>query len=201
MPPEASRRYEATVGYLVFVGLVYCGQLAIAGSLRSGAAYGVAVEVPSTAYYLLSPWLHGTHGHVVENLVLFGLFAWWIEPRVGSRRFAVAVTLSGYATTVGPAVLGLGGRGLGASGITNCLAAFCLLERLRVARERSPTDTDDWTRRAASVVTPALAAGIVTKSVGEYVGVLAPTPGVATGSHLVGVVLGFGWFGVRAARD
>lgn len=200
MRSGVSRRYGATVGYVVAIALLYCGQLLLAGSLRSGAAYGVAVGGPAVVTYFLGPWLHGTHAHVVENLVLFGLLAWWTEPRVGTRQFAAVVALAGYATTVGPVVLGVGGRALGASGIANCLAAYCLLDYLRLAREHSPADPSDWARRGKSVLTLVLAAVIVSTSVAEFVGLLAPTPGVATGSHLLGVVLGVGWFVVRAAR-
>lgn len=191
---ERIREYPVTVGILLLIGTTYCGQLLLAGSLRSGAAFSVASSLPTEAYLAFTPWLHSTHLHALENAAVFLLLGVWMERRIASATFLAGVLLTGYATNLIPAILGFGGLGVGASGITNALWSYFTVVQLRNFFHRTQKESPDLRRASLNLLLASIGLLFVLRSIAEFVGYSPPSPGTATGAHILGVVLGFGWF-------
>lgn len=180
--------------------VAYAGQLVLAGSLRSGAAYEAVFTLPRMGYTTLNPWLHSKHGHLLENAIVFALLGYWTEKRVGSQQFVVAVLATGYLTNLIPPVFGFGGLGLGASGITNALWANFTIGQFVAFQDAIQEDSPvvhqlilHWGLLFVGLL-------FVLRSIAEFFGLIPHSPGTAIGAHVLGVALGIGWFICRRLR-
>lgn len=191
---SVTRRYRTVVAARLTWGLslllvaVYLGQLALAGSLDSGAAYTVvenAREPVSTLLLLFSYLLHSSHAHLLGNLLLLGIFGPLVEARDGAVEFLGFVVIVGMASNAIGAPLVDGGASMGISGVGYALLA-------REAVYRVPLlGFDRGTLRHWVVY--AVAATLV------VYGLLHTQPGASFGGHLTGVVVGAGWELVRGS--
>lgn len=169
---------------------VYVTQLLAAGSITSTAAFSTIPKPPSLPYILLNPWMHSHHLHILQNLVAFLFLGWWLEPQIQSHKFAALILLTGYITNLVPAVIGFGGLGVGASGITHMLWPLLGLyqgNQFRRCYENKQIPDRAW---IGNLVLCVLSLIVLGKTIGEYVGVLQPLSGTATGAHMAGVILG-----------
>jgi len=170
---------------------MYGLQLLIAGRLSMDAAYTVVPRPPSIEYFLLTPWVHSSHLHVLENLTLFGIFGWWTERQLGTDSFVVVVLVAGYLTNLLPSVIGIGGLGVGLSGVTNMLAGYVTVKQLWLLSKGGLFEANiPWTLLWCAV-SFFLGLIIVVHSIAEFTGLIDPATGIATGVHFVGVMLGF----------
>jgi hypothetical protein len=190
------RDYTATLTVAAILIIVYLGQLAVAGSLHSEAAF-LAVRALPVGYLIFNPWIHSFHRHLVENLAMFVLLASWAERRVNSSHLAVAIIVTGYSTNLVPPVVGFGGPGVGASGITNALWAY--FTGTQLARFSSAVNDNPPNFRTAISHLAYFGIGLVfvLQSFAEFLGYVPVTQNTATGAHLLGVCLGFGWLTLR----
>lgn len=172
---------------------MYACQLLLAGSLRSGAGYEIANSLPSIAVLALSPWLHSYHLHLVENMVVFALLGLWAERRIDSLQFGLFVVVTGYITNLVPPLFG-GGFGVGASGITNVLWTFFTATQLSALQYEMQQESLELQRAGIHLIFSFIGLIFVLRSIAEFGEFVSPPAGTATGSHLLGVVLGFGWF-------
>jgi len=191
------RSRPATSSFLALMAGVYLGQLALAGSLSSEAAFTVIDGLHRFVYTLLNPWLHSYHLHILQNAVILGLLGWWAEGTVGSNSFTIAVILSGYTTNLAPYLVGLGGLGVGASGITNMLWAFFLASQLLGYVHAMAAEQGSKRQAMIHLGWVFVALIFVVKTVAEFVGYSPAPDNAAVGAHLVGVLLGFCWFILR----
>lgn len=177
--------------------MVYTGQLVATGTLKNAAAYTVATSLSTRTYLLLNPWLHASHQHIVENAIIFAILGGWTEKRIGSVPLMIAVLVTGYLTNLSPAILGFGGLGIGASGITNALwAHFTVVQFFRYA-DVIQDDSRSLRKAAFRLALAAVGLLFVLRSVAEFYGYIQPSSGDAAGAHLLGVVLGFLMFTIR----
>lgn len=191
------RSSSATLILLLLIALTYIGQLVVAGRVTGDGAYTVARSLSTEAYIVLAPWLHSTHQHVAENVLVFVLLGIWTERRVGSFQFLVVVLATGYLTNLGPAVLGFGGLSVGASGITNALWANFTASKFHEYNASVQENVLDLRRVTLNVALGVVGLFFVLRSVAEFIGYLSASSGTATGAHLFGVVIGFAWFGYQ----
>lgn len=189
----------ATVAVLILMGSVYLGQLYLAGSTTSEAAFTVIPELPTPMYVMLSPWLHSSHIHILENTLAFALLGGWTERQVGSTQFTFGILAAGYLTNLVPALVGFGGFGVGASGITNTLWGLFTLTQIYLYHRIVQMDPINYWRALYRLSLFTFGLLFVLQSTGEFMGYLTPPPGSATGVHLLGVVLGLVWFLYRRA--
>jgi membrane associated rhomboid family serine protease len=176
------------------MAIVYVGQLIIAGNIDSSAAFTAIEELPDLGYFLLNPWLHSTHNHIFQNTLLFALFGAWTERKTGTETFVIGVIIIGYTTNLATGILGIGGFGIGISGITNALETYFVLFQLAVYSKAMKADPAQYRKAAMHIVLFFIALILVLKSILEFVGYITPNPGVATGAHFIGVVMGAAWF-------
>lgn len=181
------------------MSLVYTGQLILAGSLRSGAAYEIANTLSTTTYLALNPWLHSYHLHLVENAVVFAILGLWAERRIDSFQFGLFVVVTGYVTNLVPPVLG-DGFGVGASGITNALWAYFTAMQLSAYQSEMQRESLELQRAGIHLFLSFIGLIFVLRSIAEFSGFVSSPAGTATGSHLLGVMLGFGWFAYHISR-
>lgn len=191
------RDYTATLTVAAILIIVYLGQLAVAGSLHPEAAFLAIRALPDVGYLLLNPWIHSFHRHLVENLAMFVLLAGWVERRVNSAHLAVAIIVAGYSTNLVPPVIGFGGLGVGASGITNALWAY--FTGTQLVRFSSELNSNSPGFRTAIPYLAFFGIGLVfvLQTLAEFLGYIPVTQNTATGAHLFGVCLGFGWVALR----
>jgi membrane associated rhomboid family serine protease len=194
------RTYPVTLAVLGLLGTVYAGQLLLAGSLDSGAAYGMANDLSSRSYLLFNPWIHSTHNHLLQNTIFFSILGWWTEQRINSLHFWIVVMATGYLTNLAPAMLGLGGFGIGASGITNALWAHFTAVQLSAYQKAVQKRNVEVRRVVGRLFFFFIGLVFVLKSAAEYFGYVTPPVGAATGAHLLGILIGFGWFTYRWLR-
>jgi len=195
---EFLRSIPGTIGILLLMSTVYGIQLFIAGSVEFGAAFTAIERSPELLYFSFNPWLHSTHNHIFQNALLFVLFGAWTERKIGTERFVTGVVIIGYTTNIAPRLLGIGGFGLGASGITNALEAYFLLFQI-VAMQKAFTDEPlQYQKVSKHFILFFIALIFVLKSIAEFFGFLTPEPGVAAGGHFIGVLLGFAWYTNRS---
>jgi hypothetical protein len=194
------RDYTATLTVAAILITVYLGQLAVAGSLHPEAAFLAVRALPDVGYLILNPWMHSFHRHLVENLAIFVLLASWAERHINSAYLAVAIIVAGYSTNLAPAVVGFGGLGVGASGITNALWAYFTgtqLARFSSALNGNPPDF-----RIAISHLAFFGVGLVfvLQTFAEFLGYVPVTQNTAIGAHLLGACLGFVWLALRYTK-
>jgi hypothetical protein len=189
--------YAATLTVAAILIIVYLGQLAVAGSLHPEAAFIAVRVLPDVGYLIFNPWMHSFHQHLVGNLVMFVLLAGWTEHRVNSAYLAVAIIVTGYSTNLVPAMVGFGEFGVGASGITNALWAY--FTGTQFARFSSTLNDNPPDFRAVILHLTFFGVGLVfvLQAFAEFLGYVPVTQNTATGAHLLGVCLGFGWLTLR----
>lgn len=194
---HSPRALPATYGFVGLILALYACQLILAGSVAQSVAATVIPEPPSYEYILLTPWLHSYHLHLLRNAAVFLLLGLWTERRVGSLPFTGAVLMAGYSTNLLPAIVGFGGLGVGASGITNMLLGYVtgsqLLQFWAVGDRAVPTVH----RAVIHMMAFLLGLLFVLDTLGEFLGVVPAAEGVATGAHMWGVLLGVGWLFLR----
>lgn len=188
------RRYQATLGFLVLMSSVYLSQLVIAGSYGFEVGFKAITSLPEIVLAWTSPWLHSTHDHIFQNAVMFALFGFWVEKQIGSEQFTMAVLFTGYTTNYLPNLLGFGGVGIGASGITNALIAFFTAAQFSRYAKATGENRLDMKKVGVHLLLFFIGTILVLRSIAEFIGYVAPRPGVATGAHVLGVVIGFAWF-------
>lgn len=191
------RERPVTTGILTLLIVVYVGQLLVAGSQRSGAAFTVATDLPPRASIALSPWLHSSHGHVIGNAIGLVLVGGWTELQVDSHQFSLVVLATGYVANLGPYLIGIGGLAVGASGILNAVWTYFGLVQLR--QFAGIVADGDATLLAAGRSFVLYFGGMLVPlaAVAQHGGMIDAAPGAAIGTHLVGVGIGGLWFGVR----
>lgn len=193
-------RYPATIAVLSLMVVIYAGQLFIAGSLQDDTAYTVANSLSTGVYVALTPWLHSSHKHILENAGIFIILGLWTERRVGSIPFLGIVLFAGYLTNLAPAILGFGGPGLGASGITNALWAYFTGVQIVKYQQVIQRESQPIRHAIQPLVLSFVGLLFVIRSIAEFTGYISPPSGTATGAHFLGVVLGFGWLAYRSIR-
>lgn len=193
------RKNPVTAAALLLMGLVYLGQLAMAGSAATGAAFTVIPGLSKEVFVMLSPWLHSSHPHLLNNAIMFALLGGWAERRVGSDQFIQGVVLAGYLTNLVPYIVDFGGLGVGASGITNALWTLFALTQIHVYNQIVQMESVNYGKAIYRLGLFMLGVLFILKSVGEFFGYLAPPSGTATGAHLLGVAMGLVWFLYRRA--
>ena len=181
--------------------IVYAGQLVLAGSLRFGAAYTVANNLPTNYYLALNPWLHSDHLHIFQNALLFVIFGAWSERKIGTKQFVTGAIIIGYITNIAPSLLGIGGLGIGASGITNALETYFVLFQLSQYTKATYADPPQYRKAAKHLILFFIVTILVLKSIAEYFGYITPASGVAVGGHFIGVLLGLTWFTARSLNQ
>lgn len=183
----------ATLGLVILILLVYGIQLIIVGDLEPRAAYEVVSEwiQPNPGFYLfLSPLLHSYHEHVVHNVVLLLISGTLTERRIGSRPLLFFVYGSGVITNVSPGLLGYGGYGVGISGAFYGLWTFVGITYTIEWWDELDRETRNYMRLLGYPALWLIGLGHLVTAVFQYVGLLAVTPGAATGAHLTGVIFG-----------
>lgn len=191
------RDYSATLTVAAILIIAYLGQLAVAGSLHPEAAFLAVRALPDVGYLILNPWIHSFHQHLVENLAIFVLLSGWAERRVNSAYLAVAIIVAGYSTNLVPAVVGFGGRGVGASGITNALWAYFTGTQLACFSSAMNDNSPDFRTAILHLAFFGVGLVFVLQTLAEFLGYIPVTRNTATGAHLLGVCLGFGWLALR----
>lgn len=188
---------RVTVGMVVLLMVVYAGQLVVAGTLRDGAAFTVATDLPPRAYIALSPWLHSTHQHFLGNVLGLSLIGGWLERRVNRGQYVWVVLLTGYVANLGPYLIGIGGLGVGASGILNVGWTYFGLEQLENFAETVADESATVSTIGLAFLLYLVGMVIPVAAVLQYVGAMDVAAGVATGTHIVGVGIGGTWGGIR----
>lgn len=195
------RRIPVTYAFLLLLLGSYAGQLIITGNWSYSAAYAAVPKPPSIEYVLVNPWLHSDHFHILGNAVMLLFLGWWTERRVEQPVFLAIVLSAGYLSNLLPAILGFGGLGLGASGVTNMLWGFFTGEQL-LRVQRSITEHQLTSRAVLAPITLYLFGLVfVLKAIAEFFGYLPSQAGTATGAHFLGVLLGLIWVLVRVRRS
>lgn len=178
-----------TWGLTLLLVVVYLGQLALAGSLDSGAARTVVTTAPepvATLLPLFSYLLHSSHAHLLNNLLMLGIFGPLVEDRDRPVEFLGFVGIVGMVSNFIGTPLIDGGASMGISGVGYALMGrevvyrFSLLEFSREALRH-------W------IVCLAVAALVV-------YGLLHTQPGASFGGHLTGLVVGVGWEYIHETR-
>lgn len=191
------RDYITTLTVAAILIIVYIGQLAVADSLHPEAAFLAVRALPDVGYLILNPWIHSFHRHLVENLAMFVLLAGWVERRVNSSYLAVVIIVTGYSTNLIPAVVGFGGWGVGASGITNALWAYFTGTQLAYFSSELNDNAPDFRTAISHLAFLGIGLVFVLQTLAEFLGYVPATQNTATGAHLVGICLGFGWLALR----
>lgn len=191
------RGYTVTLTVAAILIIVYIGQLAVADSLHPEAAFLTVKALSDVGYLILNPWIHSFHQHFVENLVIFLLLAGWAERRVNSAYLAVAIIVAGYSTNLVPAVVGFGGWGVGASGITNALWAYFTGTQLARFSSTLNNNPPDFRTAISHLALFGVGLVFVLRTLAEFLGYIPVAQNTATGAHLLGVSLGFGWLALR----
>jgi membrane associated rhomboid family serine protease len=190
-----SRATLLLVSVLVFV---YIFQMAIAESIRSGAAYGVIesqIRPHTTVLFFLSPLLHSSHQHLVKNLASLTLSGGITERRIDSLPLIFLVYLAGILSNALPSMLKYGGIGIGISGAFYGLWTYI---GISYATEWwDDVEARDYKQMFIHAILWLLGLWYAVTGVLQYFGLLPVTAGTATGAHLTGVIFGAILFGSR----
>lgn len=189
-----TRRNPATLGFITLIFTVYFGQLYLVGSTASSAAFTVIPNLPSGVYVAMAPWLHSSHSHILWNALFFAMLGYWAERWVGSPQFIIGAAAAGYLTNLVPSMIGFGGLGVGASGLTNALWGLFTFTQITLFYYVTQEDDVDYRMVVYRLSLFTVGLLFILKSVGEFLGYLTPIEDSASGAHLFGVVLGGVWF-------
>jgi membrane associated rhomboid family serine protease len=198
---------RGTVGFGMLIGVVYGIQLALAGSLNSGAGYRVAEEYlrPNPgAFFAFAPVAHSTHIHIASNLFFLLIGGVITERILGTKWFLMFLYASGVLSCFLPPYSGLGGPGIGISGGNLALWTFFGLYYFVEYQLAVPRFGVFERRQLIHLGIAALGTGIALRGIMQFLGLMSTPSGVAKGSHLLGVllgVLGFVVFRVAAASE
>ena len=191
------RDYTTTLTVAAILIIVYLGQLAVAGSFHPESAFLAIKALPDIGYLILNPWMHSFHRHLVENLAIFVLLAGWAERHVKSAYLAIAIIVAGYSTNLVPALVGFGGLGVGASGITNALWAYFTGTQLAGFSSALNDNPPDLRTAMTNLAFFSVGLIFVLHTIAQFFSYISVTQNTATGAHLFGVCLGFGWLVLR----
>lgn len=183
-------RIPVTIITVLVTVFAYLVELELAGSTSSHAAgpfLNSSLDNYQLVVLLLSPILHSSHNHIIQNLMLFIPFSYFVESRVDSSVFFLFWLIVGYLGAFCN-VLVEGSIGVGISGIM-----YGVVAREANFRIHSWKDSESGFQELKHGIIWALAMTIIAMGIGQTVGILPVATGTAKTAHVVGIVVGFIW--------
>lgn len=163
----------------------------LVGSFGPESAYRAIDLIPTRLSFILLPWLHSSHSHIVQNVILFLLFGVWAEQRHSTDWFLIGILMTGYLTAWLPKFVGIGGLGVGISGITFAFLSYFAVIQFFEYLQRMNSESPQW--KGVIWKFALMAVGLVfgpMRGIGQYLGYVSTQPGTAVGAHLTGTVIG-----------
>jgi membrane associated rhomboid family serine protease len=177
-----------TLSLIFVIWLVYSVELWLAGGIGRTAASPVAREIvkswigPSVAFLI-----HSYHGHIAVNSVYLLIGGSIVEPHLEPIEYVTAIILGGWFTTLVPSLFTAGGVGL--SGVTNQLLTFAALLIFYATKGKSRTV--EVLKRLGL---------ILVFSIILLLSVIAVPEGSSVAGHILGIIVGIGWFAISQLR-
>lgn len=200
MLPSLKGKYPVWSFFLAILFIVYAFQLVIAGSIRSEAAAHMQDALTPTTYLFLAPWIHSSHSHILQNVIVFVAFGKWTERRVSRRSFSLFVLASGYLSLYLPVAFDYGGLSVGFSGVTKALTTVFVLfhfTKFVITAGNNQTSLKQVAYHFLFFFVPFL---FLLVTVARYTGYVPPPEGTSVSSHLTGIGLGILFF-AQASRS
>lgn len=117
---------DLTIAFVTVNALVFLTQVSVLVTATAAAfEFWFVAQMRLTPGIVLGPLSHGSPGHFVLNMLLFGLFGWAVERRLNRRAYGAFVALTAYLSVylqVGVSYLAAGETGtVGFSGAVYAL--------------------------------------------------------------------------------
>ncbi|WP_121822855.1 rhomboid family intramembrane serine protease [Halostella salina] len=172
-------RCRITLALTVAIGFIYLIEVALAGSIRSGAAYEYLQSLRTTLgplFGVISPFVHSDHGHILQNSLFLLIFGSLVERRTETGDYLFFVLFVGIAgNTVGSPIHIT--NSVGISAVTYGLQARETVYRSVHLYPINESQIVDWIIWVSAIVL-----------IGNEI--LSPTSGGSYSAHLFGIIVG-----------
>lgn len=185
------QEYPNMIAFSLLLLIGYLIQGLLAGGFTSSSVFPYAKQLSLPVQVIVSPWFHAGPEKLFMNWIMIVPGCFFVERRSNPNHLFLYMSLSGYIANFLPPVIGMGGKGLGASGILYGLWAN--IGVFQFIKSTSAIAEGEYLRLALNLLLWIIGLFYILHGIGAYIGLVDAIPGVADAAHFVGVLIGGLW--------